>query len=522
MDAPDGNDQPYSATGTAAVSSGPRPRVLALVLALLGAGVIALVALRAGDAVSGGGTGADSATGAVEALFGAISNEDVIETAAALPPSEVGHVADLYAPGVELAKETDAMVNDDPFGGVDVAIDARVAEIEELHPSIHRVYLTGDSTVQVSVDPAVADPVLWEGADAVDETYALSEILGEQYLDAEESFGIDRAFLVAIEEGDRWYVSPMYTVMEYLRDAYEVDVPDFDASRTVSSSGFDSADGFVDSIVGAVNDVDDAELIDEWLAATDEALTGDSATLDPSLDVVVPDWVAPDEIDVFVDYAPLFAEIAADLQAQLEQGFVIGPDGSFGEEVCTIDDDGVIVCEVEGGVTGDGTILPPEPYPDDPFEDETQTPEEMAEEIRQAVEDLEIEFDAEIAIDTQVDELGDGRSKVAFIGGRLTGEASWQEPDQPRTKATLDGELYDGICARWQIDFVDLPGDDGPESFTESGDECLELPGPKPAGAFVVMRQIDGSWYFSPIETAVEYGRFAIEQGRADAAAKGD
>ena len=314
-------DEKYASVESGSVSGGPPGRVVAVIVAAVGVAVLAFIGFRVTGAASGSAAGADTSSEAVTGLMGALSSENVIEIFALLPPSEVGHVVELYVPGVELAQESEVIVSDDPLAGIDITIEGTVTRVEELHSDIHRVYLSNDAIVRVVTDPTKMDPALAEQAEASVETITAQELL-EEFNDRDDPDPLSELFVVAVRERGQWFASPLYTTMEYLREYYDVDVPDFAASREVVNVGAESPEGVLEQFLEPIDELDETDVIE----ALDQVIAGleEGSEADYMADV---DWetslIAPDEIDVFLDYAPVFAAITEEIQMSTDE--IFGP-----------------------------------------------------------------------------------------------------------------------------------------------------------------------------------------------------
>jgi hypothetical protein len=170
-------DLPYASTESGSASGGPSGRVAAVLAAAVGVAVLVLIGFRITAAASGSAAGAETSTEAVTGLMDAVSNENVIETFALLPPSEVGHAVELYGPGIDLAKQSEPEFPDDLFEGVDYTFEGTVTRVEELHSDIHRVYLSNDTTLRQVTDPPEMDSGSAVDAVASVETMTAQELL---------------------------------------------------------------------------------------------------------------------------------------------------------------------------------------------------------------------------------------------------------------------------------------------------------------------------------------------------------
>lgn len=261
---------PYA--GADRPSGGGRRRMAALglgVAAILGAGVFAAVALSGDD-------GSASPEEAVERLFEAISEEDVLGVLEALPPGE----RTALRPGLEDAvgelRRLGILSEDaelDGVGGIDLQVEGLQVASEELGEGVAAVRLTGGTiTTATEPDQLPLGSVLrrfFEGPEG-------SELEGGQSTD--ELAG-DETVMVAVEEDGGWHVSLAYSLAE----AYRVDagaaVPNF--GQGVQPEGADSPEAVVRQVAEAAVALDARRLV---------ALT------------------PPDEMRALHDYAPLFLD----------------------------------------------------------------------------------------------------------------------------------------------------------------------------------------------------------------------
>lgn len=273
---------PPAYVGTDPPSRGGRLRVGAVavgVVAVLAAGVFAAVALSGKD-------GSASPEEAVERLFEAVSDEDVLGILEALPPAE----RSALRPGLEdvtgelrrlgiLSDDVDL----ESVGGVDLEIEGVELAAEELGEGVTAVRLTG-GTLTTSTEPeqlplGSALRNLFEGPEGSD----LEEGGGTHAL------GDDGPVLVTVQEDGGWHVSLFYSVAEAFRgDAGEA-VPTF--GQGVEPAGADSPEDVVRQVAEAAVALDARRLV---------ALT------------------PPGEMGALHDYAPLFLDQADQAEAPFE------------------------------------------------------------------------------------------------------------------------------------------------------------------------------------------------------------
>ena len=123
------------------------------------AGVVSMSALAYAvwGAFSGGGAGADGPEDVVEAMAAAASDEDAIAMLGLLAPPEVGTFAELYPDLLEWAAREGIIADEQWLAGVDVEISGLDTEVTYLHSDVAVVELRAGE-LSITVDPEVADP----------------------------------------------------------------------------------------------------------------------------------------------------------------------------------------------------------------------------------------------------------------------------------------------------------------------------------------------------------------------------
>ena len=452
--------RPTDAEGTEGGAGSKRWMLLGAVVA---AAVVVAVLLSLRSASEGSVVGAATSADAVNGLAAALADEDVVAAAAMLPPSEIGHAIDLYERVIELAQKEGALAGDDPLAGIDLQASGFVIRVDQLHERVHKVYLE-DGTVGLTVDPGAMDAELAEGAEAVDESISLAEVnrgLAEAAAGYQPGGLFDvrppsEVFVMAVYERGRWFVSPLYTIFEYVRTLLDLPPVDYEGSTAGLPTGTDSASGVLESVVDQVNGIDfDAE-VDSVLAQLRTGVLIPSIDPEDPIQGVIP--VAPDEMAVFLDHLPMFEGLFDEVN----------------ESVATIN--------------------------------EEMDTDEMADMVEELVAELEPTLDITLEIGTTEEVLDEERTKVVVSDVVLHLVGSLTLPEGAGS-ASADATLtIRGTCAAFDY-LADLQGDGGSERSAGLHNGCLEdaMPGMDVDGLFVVTRRIDGSWYLSPIETAVEY-----------------
>ena len=318
--------------------------------------------------------------------------------------------------------------------------------------------------MSTTIDPDVADPIfseVWE----VDSYVTINELRDkmreldempdmDEWRDTiEEVSGIavgepltirsprDGVFLMTVKRGERWYVSPSYTVAEYARQILDLPPADFALSRVETVPGAASPAGVVDDVVGVIN----SYTIEQHLEALVE---GDPDGIYDPFSVLTP----YDEFGALIDYSPAFAAMMQELS------------------------------------------------------EETQSEETQENAWAELINSFDIEGQASVSVDIREEERQDGDVVLYFESGSIRADFSVlaDGDDGDTTEIEFDAS-WDGLCAQLSASingesedpFEDcVPADAGPEGLDE---------------VFVVVGEIDGSWYVSYVETFLAYLDIFIE-----------
>ncbi len=246
-------------------------------LALAGAGVLVLggVGLVAVRSLTGADAGAESPRAAVEEMLASLTNEDPLGMAGIMAPSEARAGDEFISQlndategrgelGTKLTENGVQLDPDDLIPGFTLSFSNVEYEIEEMHSDVAKVHIT-------SLD----------GEWAFDSTEFASHIDIEQMSDGEmsqdelldelrdDSGSFDESdlvpiegedpFVMAVKEGDGWFISPTFTALEYMRVAYDLPAPDFDTPR---GNGADSPEQALENFVDAVTSADIGNIIE--------------------------------------------------------------------------------------------------------------------------------------------------------------------------------------------------------------------------------------------------------------------
>ena len=347
---------------------GRRGQVIAVTIGVVFLAVVVYVAV---SSFAKDRRGEESPEAAVQKLVEALNSEDVIATISILAPSEVGSFGDLYPRVVELAVAEGALDSEDWLTGVDFELLGLETRVVELHPGVALVEMH-HGTLSMTIDPEDADPVF---ADSRDLEYSITieqmrdemqeglDQAGEDLDDLPFSIrGPNEIFLMAINRGDGWFISPFYTVAEYGRQILDLPPADFTASREDAAPGADTPSGVISDLVSMVND---DRLEDHF----DELLASDPHGVYEPINVFLP----PDELGVLVDYAPSFtawteqvsegleitAEAAEEFTQEIRESFDIRGEVTASVEIKeeTRDDGDVVLFLESGSIKMDAVIV---------------------------------------------------------------------------------------------------------------------------------------------------------------------
>ncbi len=264
-----------------------RRRALAVVGAVVAVGAAGAFALTQ----LGGSDGAGSPEAAVEAMFAAVGDEDLLGVLEALTPGE----RRALRPTVEdLADELERLeilgdgVALDGIDGIDIVVGDLALDTEPLGDGFAAVAVTSGSIAFESVpdDLPIGDNLrglIEEGG---------AEI-GRDEISDEGDLGEADVELVAVEADGAWHVSVFYSLAEAARRDAGLDRPDFGAG--IEPVGADSAEDAVEGLLRSAVDL-----------ALEAVIAG----------------LAPDEARALQDYAPLFLPDAEAGAADLRESGV--------------------------------------------------------------------------------------------------------------------------------------------------------------------------------------------------------
>ena len=211
------------------------------IAALLGVGTLAVSSLL-------GGGGADSPEGTVRELASAVNNEDLLAAADVLSPEEVRTLHDSLKGASEKAAQL-KLVDDAsrPLAGIDLSVDKLGLSSEDMADGYAKVTVTS-GVISGSVHQAELSQLVRDASDASGETNESNETVDLNSLASESDLP---TFVMTVRHDGRWYVSPAYTVLEYIRVANHLPAPDLGSGRA-ATLGADSPEQAVRAGLDAV------------------------------------------------------------------------------------------------------------------------------------------------------------------------------------------------------------------------------------------------------------------------------
>lgn len=256
---------PNAFAGTPPPAGAPAPAAgrsrKGLALAVVGVGVLAVAAVGVLGvrALTGGGGGASSPEAAVEQLAGAIEEEDLLAALDVLDPDEVDALVPVVEAAQGRAEELGFAPEASTFGGIDVSITGAEYRVDQLGDGVARVRLAGGSA-----DVDVERSALGRLSEAItglddEEPFEGGEVAASD-LELETEAGTVDPFLVVVERGGRWYVSPAYTAAQYVVEAFGLD--DAEIPAPDAGDGADDAEAAVRALLEGAGAVDGRQVGD--------------------------------------------------------------------------------------------------------------------------------------------------------------------------------------------------------------------------------------------------------------------
>ncbi len=357
-------------------SPGKRPRWLLPLIGLVALMIAAVIAVSIVSGRSGSGTGASDPETALNQFISSLETGDLLGTAEVLNPDET-------RPFIRMAENTgdlpsrigfEKFIPDDDS---DVSFDVRRNDVDlsvdQISDDVAKVELTGgefvvqgtttDSDLDIRsllflplevVGESVVDSELdlLVPADEVIEPVDEPEVPGDpdavvyQVDEWAESLGHD-PFMMAIRRNGRWYLSPAYTIAEYLRLDDRGRRADFDApgEATGAASPEEAVERMLDELVRG--DLEDSlGLIDPTGLAVVHAYA------DSLFDAEVRDDFRLNTLDADIDvdrFEVTTTELGNDLHKVVIADFVIDTDDDRGDRQRFSFDGGCLVRETTEG-----------------------------------------------------------------------------------------------------------------------------------------------------------------------------
>lgn len=259
---------------------------------MLGLGLVALVVFGGFllQALSGGGGGSDSAEGAVRELADAVSSEDLLGALAVIAPGEVGSLDRAVSSVFRKAEEYEIVDSAArPFAGFDLNVHDLALDSEEMAPGFVKVSITSGRIDAGTHPEQFAELIRGRGGmEPASTSIDLGDVLCEEGCPG----GIDHPFLMAVEDGGRWYVSAAYTAFEYWRLSEGLPEPDLGSARALAAGGDESPEAAVEAMFEAATTLDMERLgslvLPEELGAAYDYRAAITAAIDEQDDIPSP------------------------------------------------------------------------------------------------------------------------------------------------------------------------------------------------------------------------------------------
>lgn len=282
---PSGATSPYASTEAIHDPMAPAPSTAkgssrGKLLGGVAAGALVIAAgAFAATQLAGADGGADSPEAAVESLFEAIGEEDLVGMAESVLPGERRTFIDPALEGLGHLQRwgvLDEGFDTSDVSGVDIEVEQLDLRVEPVADDIVNVYASGTMSGEVEGEEIPLGDLV---EDQIPEGESMSD------LDApRESADFDDVMMTAVREDGRWYVSGTFTIAEYARMETGADVPE-----GIAAIGADSPEAAVDGMIDAIESLQLEEILGR---------------------------LNPDEAQALQRYAPLFIEEG---QAEIDQ-----------------------------------------------------------------------------------------------------------------------------------------------------------------------------------------------------------
>lgn len=225
----------------------------------IAAGALGLVLLVGGVAFAatqlGSDDGASDPEAAVDEMFDAIADEDVLGMLASLDPAErdaLSQPVERFFDQLERLEVLDDSFELSGVAGIDIEFDDLTFRSEPVRDDLARVYLTGGTaSFAVDTDEIPVGAFLSDTFERFGIEYRGIQESDSDTIDPGEA---DDTFLVARDTGDGWRVSLGYTAMEAARLAQGAPVPAIGAGLT--PIGGDTPEEAVEGLLRAAVGID--------------------------------------------------------------------------------------------------------------------------------------------------------------------------------------------------------------------------------------------------------------------------
>ncbi len=426
---------------------------------LFGLAFVGLVVYSAVSSITGSKRGKGTPEGAVEMLFDAMSREDLIGVMSVMAPFEVGTSADLYPKAVDLAVAADIIEDANWLAGIDFEAEDLEMRTTVLHPEVALVALTRGE-LAIALDPAAADP-LFADIDSFQGSITLQEAhqeLSNAIWEANREVG-DLPF--TLQAPDELFVMTVkhdgkwFVSASYTAAEYGRQILSLPPADFSASR--DNAANGAETPSGVIDDL--VEMVNSRSAEEhwDAILSGGPDGVFEPLAVFSP----PDELGALLDYTPAYNALVEQIEEWLA-------DEEFGIDI---------------------------------------------EAMTEPLENIEVEGDLSLAVTTREEPASEGKAIVYLESGSISARLVLSEQTAGESVHFELGASWDGLCA-WGYAFFD----DGFSNDSTDFYECLPQEA-LPEGfdqAFVVVTEVNGSWYISYVETILAYAELFLDDALQD------
>jgi hypothetical protein len=215
----------------------------AMAVALIPLLVVAIVVQRANRGTS---VGSATAQGAVSDLATAIDRQDVLGALASVAPEESAAATSIIKAVIDKAQQGKLIANSSkPLAGLTARVDGLRLSVHPLHPLVSRVDVSG-GTLSYSFDPSqLAGTLRSDLGNSVKATSGtVSAADGQSAVDnfnQNSNNKLSGVYIMTVKRNGRWFVSPFYTVAEYLREAGGLPPANYDATTQGHLTGGSSS-----------------------------------------------------------------------------------------------------------------------------------------------------------------------------------------------------------------------------------------------------------------------------------------